>query len=68
MSHSCPSISEKQVRQLGLVEREKVIVYQDEDEWTGEVCFDPELPRQYQWYVQIFTETRRLNPEYAGEP
>jgi hypothetical protein len=48
-----PALSIGEVIALSLNPDEKVLVFQDEDEWSGIVVFDKSLPQMYQWYVRI---------------
>lgn len=48
-----PAMSHREADSLGLRSGERVTVYQDDDEWHGTVVFDPTLPVQYQWYVEL---------------
>jgi hypothetical protein len=50
---SYPALSNNEVKKLDLSSHEHVIVFQDDDQWEGEVLFDPSLPEMYQWYVKI---------------
>jgi hypothetical protein len=48
-----PTVSQNEVKTLSLVQSEKVIVFQDDDEWIGVVVHDDSLPEMYQWYIDI---------------
>lgn len=50
---SKPGLSHEEVMKLSLKSNERVLVFQDEDEWLGTVVFDDELPYMYQWYVKL---------------
>ncbi|UHA72538.1 hypothetical protein [Paenibacillus sp. 481] len=50
---SQPALSVKEVNELNLQHNERVIVFQVDDEWTGTVLFDGNLPAMYQWYVLL---------------
>lgn len=49
----CPALTQRRAEELGLSVGERVVAYQDDDEWPGIVRFDPTLPHQYQWYVVL---------------
>ncbi|MDK8183739.1 hypothetical protein [Paenibacillus sp. UMB4589-SE434] len=46
-------LSHEEVIKLSLIPNERVLVFQDEDEWLGTVVFYKELPYVYQWYVKL---------------
>lgn len=48
-----PTLSLDEVRKLKLIVGEKIIVFQDNDEWNGIVCHDKTLPQMYQWYIKL---------------
>ncbi|MEI5909667.1 hypothetical protein WAK64_21975 [Bacillus spongiae] len=48
-----PSLSKKEVITFNLNTNDRVVVYQDDDEWVGTVVFDDKLPLMYQWYVRL---------------
>ena len=48
-----PALSQDEVVGFFLTPHEIVVAFQDEDEWEGEVLFDPSLPELYRWYVKI---------------
>jgi hypothetical protein len=50
---SCPALSAKEVMKSGLKKGEKIIAYQDDDEWEGIVSYAELLPPMYQWFIQL---------------
>jgi len=48
-----PILSPKKVVYFKVEINERVIVVQDDEEWVGTVKFDPSLPEQWQWYIEI---------------
>ncbi len=40
-----PALSFDEVRKLNLIEGEKIIAFQDNDEWEGIIHFDKTLPQ-----------------------
>ena len=53
LSPTTPTVSKRIIDQLKLSINQKVIAYQDEDEWVATVKFDQTFPKQYQWYVEF---------------
>lgn len=58
-----PIITPHCVESFGLHEGEHVIVYQDEDEWEGIVCYDDSLPEEMRWYIKISDIAREVSAE-----
>ena len=48
-----PSLSKADVEKYDLRAGEKIIAYQDDDEWEGIVFFDDAFPSDHKWYVKI---------------
>lgn len=48
-----PAIYQSVLREMQFEPGERVLVYQDEDEWYGTVCFDETLPDEYRWFVKL---------------
>ena len=50
---SKPALSHAEAARWNLHPGERLTAMQDDDEWLGVVVFDPSLPDQYQWYVDL---------------
>jgi hypothetical protein len=48
-----PTISKGCIERLKLSINQKVIAFQDDDEWVATVKFDPSLPERFQWYLEF---------------
>lgn len=51
-----PTLWRIKVEVFNLKEGQKVIAYQDEDEWEAIVRFDETLPFEKQWYVELISD------------
>lgn len=48
-----PIVPEKLVLSLSLTVNQKVIAYQDSEQWVGTVCYDETFPDNMKWYINI---------------
>lgn len=48
-----PAMSDLEIRLLGLTEGQRVVAYQDDDEWDGIVRYDSSEPEGRQWYIEL---------------
>lgn len=46
-------MSDLEIKLLGLIEGERVVAYQDDDEWDGIVRYDSSEPEGRQWYIEL---------------
>lgn len=50
---SKPVLTEREVEELGLFVNQRVMAYQDDDEWYGTIRYDEELPESKRWYIEL---------------
>jgi hypothetical protein len=62
-----PTISIIDIKKNGLVENQRVIAWQDDDEWYGTVKYDLSLPEQYQWYIEFDDHYIELGKDLCQE-
>lgn len=48
-----PIVSENQIQKFNLSVNQKIIVYQDDDEWVGIIKFDDTYPKNMKWFVEL---------------
>lgn len=50
---SKPVLSEHELKELGASNKQRVIAYQDDDEWCGTIRYDETLPENMKWYIEL---------------
>ena len=50
---SKPVLTKYEVEKLGLQVNQRVIAYQDEDEWYGTIKFEETFPEPMRWYIEL---------------
>jgi hypothetical protein len=58
-----PTLSSFEIEYFSLKEGDKVIGFQDEQEWEGIVRKDPTLPEDMQWYLELDLQKESLVSE-----
>lgn len=53
LSPTEPTISPYVILKLNLSHGERVIGFQDNQEWEGIICYDSSLPNEMEWYLDI---------------
>lgn len=48
-----PALTKHEIDELGLQINQRVIAYQEDDEWFGTVKFDETLPESMRWFIEL---------------